>query len=349
MKINLSTSSEGVFVVALLAQAEQKGLHSVYLRNYENLPTSVENDVDLLIEPGTLAQWLKEIPKLAQHQGWTFVRAVVFSSTSLFFLPPKGSKLLHIDLNEQLEWHCVALTNTKEVLQRRRWNGQVFVPAVADELFLNVTTRLVYQGSIREKHREQWQQLRPKTSTEELVHSFSPRILRNLSRTMIASADCNDWDALVALRGKLRCVLLGTACVRHPFLLISRFFGYLLRGMRRLTNPPGLRLVFLHVEEPGWEEAIRSVQSVLASWGNLAEVRFCFPNDRNTFRFRLFRARNGVVVCLGHPGANLSRRCVTVDLSTISNKGTVQERSVGILMNVRSIVKDRLQHGGKLS
>lgn len=327
----------GDFIVAALAEFERNGLCAVYLRNYEKLPNDVGNDVDLLVEPSSVHRWLALFPKVAKTLGWRFLRAVSFSSTSLFFLPPDpDGDVLHIDLNEALEWHCIALVDAARVLSRRHWNGIVFVPSPEDELFLNVATRLVYQGRVREKNREQWRRLRPSCSATDLVETFSSRMSLSIARRMIEAADQNDWEAVLSLRGRIRRSLLCSACFRHPIRLLCRFSKFAVRSVLRLMSPPGLGIVFLGADDPRWITAIQGATQFLARWGNLSETR---GRKGNALRLRLFRARNGVTVDCVPKNPSPANGRVPIDLSALSLEGTDEERVRRIQRAVRFAIE----------
>ena len=128
--------AKGEFVVFLLASIESAGHRVVYLRNYENLPDDIGNDVDLLVERGHSYCILKIIKAFAPAWGWTIWKTVPSSCLSVYFLYDNKRGALHIDLFEHLEWHCVPFANAKGVLERRVWTGLVFKPSVPDELLV---------------------------------------------------------------------------------------------------------------------------------------------------------------------------------------------------------------------
>ena len=288
----------GQFVIAWLAEMEERGLRAVYLRNYEALPADIGNDVDLLIETGTTQTWINEAKEVAPRFGWRFLRAVPFGCTSLFFFRPDADEVLHIDLNERIEWHCVPFADGKGILSRRRWNGKVFIPAVEDELYLNVATRLVYQGKVREKHRVQWTRLRPSCSKESLTHAFSDLGPTNIANQIIDAADSGDWNAVEALHVRIRRCILGKAALR-PCQTTAGIARFARRTMRRIVRPPGYRFLFV-VPEPLKSDisaALSKCNELLSRWGNLSK---CLLETSKGFsdliRRYLFRSRNGVVV-----------------------------------------------------
>ena len=290
----------GDFIVAWLRERERQGGRSVYLRNYERLPDDIGNDVDLLIERGRTETWIESAKETAPRFGWHFLHAVPFGCTSLFFFRPDADEILHVDLNERIEWHCVPFADEAAILSRRRWNGTVFVPAPEDELFLNISTRLIYQGTVREKHRAQWNELRPKCSTDGLGTAFS-HLGPSLGRRIVAAADEGNWASVEALQGPVRRHLLRQAVLRHSGRFVAGAFRYVTRTVRRLASPPGFVFSFAFDPsvEPHAETAIRLAAPRLAKWGNLSECRFEHGHrPLHGWSRRKFLARNGVIARL---------------------------------------------------
>jgi len=290
----------GHFIAAWLREREGQGGRSVYLRNYERFPDDIGNDVDLLIERGSTADWIESAKEAAPQFGWRFLRAVSFGCMSLFFFRPDTDEILHVDLNERIEWHCVPFADEDAVLSRRRWNGTVFIPAPEDELFLNVATRLIFQGTVREKHRAQWNELRPACSTDGLKAAFA-RLGSSLGRRIVTAADEGNWASVEALQGQARRQLFRQAVLRHSGRFVTSAFRYAARTVRRLVSPPGFVFSFiadLSIESHA-ETALRLAAPRLAKWGNLSECRIEHDNrPLHRWSRRKFLARNGVIARL---------------------------------------------------
>ncbi len=287
----------GAFVVAWLREMESRGLRAAYLRNYEDLPADVGNDVDLLVERGRAREWTRAARESAPRLGWRFLRSVRFGCTSLFFHSLAAPVLLHVDLNEGLDWHFVPFARETAILDRRQWNGQVHIPAPEDELFLNVATRLLYQGRVREKHRRQWTLLRPRCDEALLVNRFASLGSASLARRLVSAADAADWDAVEALARQARLRLSTFAAFRRPARLLRGMADFATRAVCRLASPPGIRFAFAvsPARLAETKTALDAIAPSLAHWGNLSECRVLPPAAHGGgARIRMFRAKNGV-------------------------------------------------------
>lgn len=236
--------SPGDLVLSIMDDLESHDIVSVYLRNHENLPAELGNDVDLLINCGLLHKALEVISAKAVEHGWKLLSSVQFSPLSLFLASNDLKEFLHIDLFERLEWHCIEYANPENILKNRRWNGRVHIPDPADELYLNICTRLIYQGTVREKHRIQAKHWVEQGLQDSIRSSFAKNIGSNLG-VILANAVINDeWGKVERYKARFRRVAFARSVLRSP---ISTFMGlwcYLGRSIRRILNPPGPFVVF---------------------------------------------------------------------------------------------------------
>ena len=337
-----------------LAEMEKRGLRAVYLRNYEALPQDIGNDVDLLIERGRTKAWIAAAKEFASKFGWRFLRSIPFGCTSLFFFRPDSDEVLHVDLNDRIEWHCVPFADATVILSRRRWNGTVFIPAPEDELFLNVATRLVYQGKVREKHRVQWNRLRAIGSRDQLASAFSRLGSKALANRIVDLADSGDWDSIESLHGRIRRHLLIMAAI-HPLQTAAGMIRFAGRTMRRLVRPPGFRFLFVAsgTEEPCIADALSKCADALARWGNLSECRLESPQGLSArLRQYLFRARNGVVAGLVSMSSMRNNRGNTLRIpitGIVDGAKTQDELARRLVEAVRDSFSAKTRTGGGLA
>ncbi|MBR1609199.1 MAG: hypothetical protein IJ678_06250 [Kiritimatiellae bacterium] len=307
--LTAKTATAGGFVVALLEEADRRKLEYVYLRNYENLPDDVGNDVDLLVAPGKVREWISFAAALAPSMGWRFFRTVRFGCHSAFFFQPCGDGLLHVDFNEGLEWHFIPFADSRAVLSRRRKGRFAFVPSIADELFSNVATRLLYCGKVREKHREQWRRLRPECPDDAIFEAFSR--FGRAAPGIVAAADAGRWDDVEALATAARRAVTTRALFRHPARTLGGTAGFFARAVSRMFWRPGREFAFDAGSRDAElvREALALAAPNLAGWSNL---HGCVLRDGGkpafgngiaaTLRRMRFLAKNGVSAGLAAPG-----------------------------------------------
>lgn len=253
----------GQFVLSLLTKLEIDGLPYAYLRNYQDLPASVGNDVDLLVAPGRRRDALGLIRAAATGCGWRVLKVVEFSPLSVFLVRNDGVEWLHIDLFDRLEWHWVEYADASVVLARRRHNGMLFHPAPGDEVYLNVCTRLVYSACVRDKHRQQADNLVAREGVAAVHEAFALHLPANPGRTLAQAVAGGDWQAVKAGAGALRRQVIlhhGLLRPRRGLAGLGRFFR---RSMARLLRPPGPFLVFVGADGVGKTTVIDGIVPLL--------------------------------------------------------------------------------------
>lgn len=247
MKKSKSTSGSlapGDLLERILKGCEDLGIQVVYLRNHENFPHDLGNDVDLLFRRSTSVQALAWITEVATANGWEVLYSVQFSPLSLFLSSLDFDRFLHIDLFERLEWHSIEYADAEAVLRGAVWNGHVLHPSPGDEVFLNVSTRLIYHGAIREKHRLQARELLEDGRGPEILNAFR-RHLGSTAGTRVGNAVINqDWETAKCMGSLVRRNAVFRYGLMSPRSAISGSWRYLRRAAARIAAPPGPFIVF---------------------------------------------------------------------------------------------------------
>ena len=236
----------GGLILFLLQQLEKSGITTVYLRNYEMLPSDVGNDVDLLIPKGARHNAFKTILSVLDGTGWNFFRMVEFGPLSVFLVKDDGSELIHLDLFDRMEWHCLEYANSASIISNREWNGLVYKPCLADEVFLNIVTRLIYAGSIRDKHRHQLDDFFDfsENARNEIENRLAVYFGFDAAKSIIKKIVSRDWSGLELDACKIRCALLRVSVLRHPASAVQGLLRYMRRSFSRICQPPGPFIVF---------------------------------------------------------------------------------------------------------
>jgi len=276
--MNSPAASSGYLVLSFLRHFQTRGLAYVYLRNHESLPDVLGNDVDLLIPRGTAPQALALIRQTARELGWKVVRQVKFSPLSVFLSPGQGDKILHVDLFERLEWHFLPLAGPEKILAQRRWNGRVFVCDPATEACLNLLTRLIYAGVVREKHRVQWVDVQNQVGAPAMESILADWVGARIAASLMSCLTRQDWPGVLRLHGRLRRVLLGRAVASRPGETLRAALAFLARGTERLFRPPGPFLVLEGADGSGKSRAISALLPFL--------VRFTGKNNPVVFAWK---------------------------------------------------------------
>ena len=253
----------GEFVLTLIRDLEAVGIEAVYLRNYEYLPEVVGNDVDLLLRRGTSVPALARIASMAPRHGWRVLRSVQFSPISIFLASADFREFLHIDLFDRLEWHSIEYADPELFFRGRQWNGQVHHPSPGDEVFLNVCTRLIYHGVIRDKHRMQVHGIIERGLGDEIVRAFRQHLGPTLGSRLGETVIQENWAQAEVLRKTLRRGIIIRRGLMCPRSAATGLWRYLVRSMDRLLAPPGPFIVFEGADGVGKSTVIEGVAPLM--------------------------------------------------------------------------------------
>jgi thymidylate kinase len=255
----------GDLVIAMIAELESRGLPSVYLRNYEKLPNEVGNDVDLLVPYGKRNAAADILEKAAGDHGWQKLGRAHFSPLAVYFANVNTAETLHLDLFDRLEWHFIEFADASKILARRAFNGLVHIPMVDDEIYLNLATRLIYQGKIREKHRQQVREFIRDKGDDSVRTSFTDH-LGAAGAALAEGLAHEQWRASPALRRSLLRVAVRHHGIRRPWRVAVGAGRYGLRILRKIVKPPGHFIVLEGADGVGKSTVLEAILPWLSEW-----------------------------------------------------------------------------------
>ncbi|MBN2064567.1 MAG: hypothetical protein JW745_07170, partial [Sedimentisphaerales bacterium] len=117
------------FLESMFALLNERQMQYVVLRNYEDLPDVVDNDVDLLVASGNMKQVEAELAILARQSGFLLLRKVRrFRYVSFWYLLPGIAEVLHLDIWTAIDIKGIRWIDEKEIFARRKPYKQFFVP-----------------------------------------------------------------------------------------------------------------------------------------------------------------------------------------------------------------------------
>jgi thymidylate kinase len=274
----------GHLVIAMIAELENQDLPSVYLRNYEMLPNQVGNDVDLLVPMGKRETVAKILADVARVHGWSFLAFSHFSPLAIYFANLETAETLHLDLFDRLEWHFLEFADASKVLKRRRFNGMVYIPAAEDEVYLNMATRLIYQGAIREKHQTQAREHLQQNGGDGLFSTFAEHLGKQ-GETLARNLAGSQWQASPGIRKALLLAAVWAHGVQHPKQLWIGAARYGCRILRKIVKPPGHFIVLEGADGVGKSTVLKAILPWCSEW--------CAGRDTYDFHWKPVRLHSG--------------------------------------------------------
>jgi len=248
------------FLLNLLNHLSEEKEEWAYLRNYECLPDSTGNDVDLLVREGRRGVICRILQEFAQSSGWEVTKVVYFSPLTVYFR--KGDETLHIDLFDRIEWHCLPFANVSTLMDARILKGEIWTLDAGSESFINVMTRHIYEGIVREKHREQFKSL-----DEEARIKFTSLLEaatgQGASGLLMKQAITGDWDSFERGHKIVRRNLSLNSVTKSPVQVLVGLVRYVSRTVKRLAFPPGTFIAFEGIDGPEKSTVIQQCSTMV--------------------------------------------------------------------------------------
>lgn len=226
------------FIKTFFHLLSERGIKYLVLRNYEDLPDKTTNDVDILIEPTSLKAASQVILDSALETGWTLSNVGRFSCLSLFFFRPDTLEQTHIDLMYGNRWHSLVFADDRKMLASRVPFKCFYKPSPVDEAWVSLSTRLLYNGYVKQKYRPQIQSacLEYPDAAQEVFGLF---LGKGFAGKMVSLCTRGQWNCVERLKRKAR-LRVFMHNLRHPLALASRLSSDVFRLMSRIRFPPGL-------------------------------------------------------------------------------------------------------------
>jgi thymidylate kinase len=140
------------------------------------------------------------------------------------------------------------------VLERRQARGLFSIPHPTHEAVLNLITRLIYHGGVREKYKsgilENVKQDSAGTAAV-LADTFGRRVAQALVQGILAG----NWKGVEQQAGAMRRQIIWRQITRQPLGALGSWLHDLGRFARRLWHPPGMLVVLLGADGSGKSSA----------------------------------------------------------------------------------------------
>lgn len=230
------------FLTCLFDAWNVADIRYLILRNYEELPEFTGNDIDILIDPVQRKTAERLLQKAASEKGWRIHNIGEFSCRAFYLFNPETLEQVHIDLMCGDKWYSFFFVDHDLMLNARQPFKNFYKPDPVHEASVNLMTRLIYGGYVKEKYREGIRQSALGVR-EGMVEALAPWLGAKLAEGIVVKAGDGDWEAIEAQVSKVRKRVL-LANLKHPVGLASSILSDVFRFVRRLLSSPGISIVF---------------------------------------------------------------------------------------------------------
>jgi hypothetical protein len=249
-------------VTAVFRAWQQAGINWLVLRNYESLPHSTTNDIDVLVERGQLRQAEQALLAAATQTGFRVHNRVEFATLALYLSSQQSNAQAHFDLFTTLKWRGFEFVACDGFLRRKGSKDLFFIPHLADETATKLLASLVYTGKVKEKYKPS---IVAGLQAERAAISelLTPTYGAGHAQFLVAAGAQARWDDIEAATGALRRALVLRQLTHRPWHAIKGLLVDARRLVRRFLQPPGVTVVLCGADGSGKSTAAREVMDRL--------------------------------------------------------------------------------------
>ncbi len=238
------------------------GIQCLVLRNYQELPASTSNDIDVLVAPNDLRTAEAVLVAAAHTCAFRLHNRGEFATRALYFSDLNSIAQVHFDLFSDLKWRGFDFLDCSGFLERRV-KGELFdVPHPAHEAATNLMAFLIFAGKVKNKYRESIHDgfaAHRQLVTELLAQSYGAENAEFLVQSGIQQR----WSDIEARTPVLRRSLVARQSVRHPLRTAGSLLRDLTRFVQRLLHPPGIAIALCGPDGCGKSTAAEVVIELL--------------------------------------------------------------------------------------
>lgn len=287
------TPTEQEWLKTLLDGLEAKGTNPIVLRNYEDLPGQIGNDLDIFVDPRELEVASAHLTSSLAATGGQVVHVHERAYfTAIWLRVNPGGAILHIDLYPgAASWKGIDYIDRDELIRGRQdyvvaEGFVVSVPLAAHQVMVMLFSSVLWGGFYKRAYVQRMRELLDdENSRSEVGRLTSAAFGSELGEDMI-EANYGFEGAKLPRVGRLRSALLRRSAVKRPLpTLLGVAKHWFWEFKCHFWSPPGKRLVYPRQEE---REAKRRFEEIVGEYGSVFRSASFIPmQERQTFKDRL--------------------------------------------------------------
>jgi thymidylate kinase len=237
------------FVARAFRAWDKADIDSVVLRNYEGLPHTVSNDIDVLVSPSQAARAEEILVSAGRESGFRLHNRAQYSTLALYFSDTSGAQA-HFDLFTALKWRGFAFLNAERYLAKKINKGLFSIPHSAHEAATNLLATMIYTGKVKQKYK-------PsisggfKAESQEAISLLAETYGQKQAQFVVEAGANERWAELELATGSLRTSLMCRQVLLQPLKTAGSLASNGARLLRRYFHPPGLCIVLCGADGSG--------------------------------------------------------------------------------------------------
>jgi thymidylate kinase len=238
------------FITAAFHAWRRAEIDFLVLRNYESLPESTTNEIDVLVGKDGRARAEKILLSTAEANGFRLHNRAEFATLALYFSRPESGEQVHFDLFAALKWRGFDFLRCQDFLTQKILRGDLAIPHPAHEAATNLLASFIFIGQVKPKYRDSIAaafRAEPETVINLLAQSYGV----DHARAVVTAAQREEWPRIEKCAGKLRRTLILRQLAGSPLRTLGALFADGARLLNRFFRKPGLAIVLCGADGSG--------------------------------------------------------------------------------------------------
>jgi thymidylate kinase len=255
------------FLIEVFESLDRAGIEYCVLRNYDTLPRSIKNDVDILVKEQNLERAGRVVIGCCGAVGMRLFHRVRHADLALYFCPVNDIKpQVHIDIFHEAAWKAFRFLEPDAVLHRRKKYKCFYIPHPHDEALISFFTRLLYKGSLKEAYCQAMvQALRSSNSSVSFRLTLHRILGSDIANFMAASILQQKWAEICKSVPRIRLRLIKANILRHPLRSAISLLKLVVRYADRVLHPPGISVVAIGPDGSGKSTLLKGLQETMGT------------------------------------------------------------------------------------
>lgn len=250
-------------VTTVFSAWRRAGVEFVILRNYEDLPRAIGNDLDTLIRRDQRKVAERILLGCAMPMGFELWNRTTIKSVQLDLRHRHAQCAARFDIIWRLDWRGFETVNPETVLENRVEKGLYCVPHPVHEAILKLLSPdALFHNSVAPKYRKS---IRAAVGANEQFTQAALSRCVGVGRctALLEMIRDEDWAQLGSSLPALKRALVRQGVLHSPLRSLRRSCGEVLSVIRRLRRPPGLMVVLMGPDGAGKTELRRALRRSL--------------------------------------------------------------------------------------
>ena len=262
-----SSQKTASILMDLFGELKSNHIRYVVLRNFENLPYEVDNDVDLLVEKKDVNKFEAKLKMAVDLHGLQLIKKVRrFRYVSFWYILPGVDDVLHIDVWTAIDVKGICWLDEKEIIDTRNSYSDIFVPQDVFLALMLLLKDVLQTGKFRDKYQNYILNI-INIKRDECILRLTKLVGKSAALEILSLLEADDLGRLNSMAKRIRNIVLMRSFFKWPFKslfgLVSFFYWHLVTFFRSYN---GLFLVLVGPDGSGKSSVYSGISNELSGY-----------------------------------------------------------------------------------